>query len=179
MAQGGGGGKCWAGGRVVAVRAQGAPWARLAAVHDRVTAVDLEGVVEELEPLLLLRVPLSASQRYDCSSTAGPRYLSAFHQYEGHEVVQHAQALVQACEYSAQAQHPGRSRCTQEGTVRRHAGQARRTVELGSVLLGLVVLDGHVRLGLGDEEWHHRLVLLVEVGHAGHCQPKQKVVVSA
>ena len=33
---------------------------------------------------------LSASQRYDCSSTAGPRYLSEFHQYEGHEVVQHA-----------------------------------------------------------------------------------------
>ena len=31
--------------------------ARLAAVHDGVTAVDLEGVVEELEPLLLLRVP--------------------------------------------------------------------------------------------------------------------------
>merc|ERR1712159_346599 len=31
-------------------------------------------------------------QRYDCSSTAGPRYLSAFHQYEGHDVVQHAQS---------------------------------------------------------------------------------------
>merc|ERR1719502_1096049 len=34
----------------------------------------------------------SASQRYDCSSTAGPRYLSEFHQYEGHDVVQHAQS---------------------------------------------------------------------------------------
>merc|ERR1740130_2543284 len=31
--------------------------AGLAAVHDGVTAVDLEGVVEELEPLLLLGVP--------------------------------------------------------------------------------------------------------------------------
>lgn len=30
----------------------------------------------------------SASQRYDWSSTAGPRYSSEFHQYDGHEVEQ-------------------------------------------------------------------------------------------
>lgn len=35
----------------------------------------------------------SASQRYDCSSTAGPRYCSLFHQYEGHEVEQQAQRM--------------------------------------------------------------------------------------
>lgn len=35
----------------------------------------------------------SASQRYDCRSTAGPRYSSLFHQYEGHEVEQQAQRM--------------------------------------------------------------------------------------
>ena len=36
---------------------------------------------------------LSASQRNDCSSTAGPRYSSLFHQYEGQEVEQHAHRI--------------------------------------------------------------------------------------
>jgi len=36
---------------------------------------------------------LSAIQRYDCRSTAGPRYSSLFHQYEGQEVLQHAQRM--------------------------------------------------------------------------------------
>lgn len=35
----------------------------------------------------------SAIQRYDCISTAGPRYSSEFHQYEGHEVLQHAHRM--------------------------------------------------------------------------------------
>ena len=35
----------------------------------------------------------SASQRYDCRSTAGPRYSSLFHQYEGQDVEQQAQRM--------------------------------------------------------------------------------------
>lgn len=35
----------------------------------------------------------SASQRYDCSRMAGPRYSSEFHQYEGHEVEQQAHRM--------------------------------------------------------------------------------------
>lgn len=35
----------------------------------------------------------SAIQRYDCSKTAGPRYSSLFHQYEGHEVLQQAHKM--------------------------------------------------------------------------------------
>ena len=35
----------------------------------------------------------SATQRYACMRTAGPRYWSWFHQYEGHEVEQHAQRM--------------------------------------------------------------------------------------
>lgn len=30
------------------------------------------------------------NMNYTCISTAGPRYFSEFHQYEGHEVEQHA-----------------------------------------------------------------------------------------
>ena len=33
------------------------------------------------------------SQRYACWIMAGPRYLSPFHQYDGHEVEQHAQRM--------------------------------------------------------------------------------------
>lgn len=35
----------------------------------------------------------SMIQRYACISTAGPRYLSPFHQYEGHEVEQQAHRM--------------------------------------------------------------------------------------
>ena len=35
----------------------------------------------------------SAIQRYDCRSTAGPRYSSEFHQYDGHDVEQHAHRM--------------------------------------------------------------------------------------
>ena len=35
----------------------------------------------------------SAIQRYDCISTAGPKYSSLFHQYEGHEVLQQAHRM--------------------------------------------------------------------------------------
>jgi ADP-heptose:LPS heptosyltransferase len=35
----------------------------------------------------------SAIQRYDWSSTAGPRYSSWFHQYDGQEVEQQAQRM--------------------------------------------------------------------------------------
>ena len=35
----------------------------------------------------------SAIQRYDCMSTAGPRYSSLFHQYEGQDVLQQAQRM--------------------------------------------------------------------------------------
>jgi hypothetical protein len=35
----------------------------------------------------------SAIQRYDWRRTAGPRYSSWFHQYEGHEVEQQAQRM--------------------------------------------------------------------------------------
>lgn len=35
----------------------------------------------------------SASQRYDWSRMAGPRYSSLFHQYDGHDVEQHAQRM--------------------------------------------------------------------------------------
>ena len=35
----------------------------------------------------------SASHRYDCSSTAGPKYSSWFHQYDGHDVEQQAQRM--------------------------------------------------------------------------------------
>lgn len=35
----------------------------------------------------------STSQRYDCSRMAGPRYSSEFHQYDGHEVEQHAHRM--------------------------------------------------------------------------------------
>src|SRR2546429_657130 len=35
----------------------------------------------------------STSQRYDCSRTAGPRYSSWFHQYEGHDVEQQAHRM--------------------------------------------------------------------------------------
>ncbi len=35
----------------------------------------------------------SASQRYDCSRIAGPRYSSEFHQYDGHAVEQHAHRM--------------------------------------------------------------------------------------
>lgn len=35
----------------------------------------------------------SLIQRYDWSRTAGPRYSSLFHQYEGHEVLQQAQRM--------------------------------------------------------------------------------------
>ena len=35
----------------------------------------------------------SSIHLYACIRTAGPRYLSAFHQYEGHEVEQHAQRM--------------------------------------------------------------------------------------
>jgi ADP-heptose:LPS heptosyltransferase len=35
----------------------------------------------------------SAIQRYDWSRTAGPRYSSWFHQYDGHEVEQQAQRM--------------------------------------------------------------------------------------
>ena len=35
----------------------------------------------------------STSQRYDWSSRAGPRYSSEFHQYEGHDVEQHAHRM--------------------------------------------------------------------------------------
>jgi hypothetical protein len=35
----------------------------------------------------------SAIQRYDCRRTAGPRYSSWFHQYEGHEVEQQAHRM--------------------------------------------------------------------------------------
>lgn len=35
----------------------------------------------------------SINQRYDCSRMAGPRYSSAFHQYEGHDVEQQAQRM--------------------------------------------------------------------------------------
>lgn len=35
----------------------------------------------------------SASQRYDWRRMAGPRYSSEFHQYEGHEVEQHAHRM--------------------------------------------------------------------------------------
>jgi hypothetical protein len=45
-----------------------------------------------------LRSPLrssreSASQRYDCSRMAGPRYSSEFHQYDGHDVEQQAHRM--------------------------------------------------------------------------------------
>lgn len=36
---------------------------------------------------------LSIIQRYACISTAGPRYLSPFHQYDGQEVEQHAHKI--------------------------------------------------------------------------------------
>lgn len=35
----------------------------------------------------------SATQRYACIRTAGPRYWSWFHQYDGHEVEQHAHRM--------------------------------------------------------------------------------------
>ena len=35
----------------------------------------------------------SMIQRYACISTAGPRYWSEFHQYEGHDVEQHAHRM--------------------------------------------------------------------------------------
>lgn len=35
----------------------------------------------------------SAIQRYDCSSTAGPRYSSWFHQYDGQDVLQQAHRM--------------------------------------------------------------------------------------
>jgi hypothetical protein len=35
----------------------------------------------------------SASQRYDWSRMAGPRYSSLFHQYDGHDVEQHAHRM--------------------------------------------------------------------------------------
>lgn len=35
----------------------------------------------------------SASQRYDCSKIAGPRYSSEFHQYDGQDVEQHAHRM--------------------------------------------------------------------------------------
>ena len=35
----------------------------------------------------------STTQRYICISTAGPRYLSPFHQYDGHDVLQHAHRM--------------------------------------------------------------------------------------
>lgn len=35
----------------------------------------------------------STIQRYDCSSTAGPRYSSLFHQYDGQDVEQHAHRM--------------------------------------------------------------------------------------
>jgi hypothetical protein len=35
----------------------------------------------------------SAIQRYDCMRTAGPRYSSLFHQYEGQDVLQQAQRM--------------------------------------------------------------------------------------
>merc|ERR1711920_768525 len=36
---------------------------------------------------------LSSIHLYACIRTAGPKYLSAFHQYEGHEVEQHAHKM--------------------------------------------------------------------------------------
>lgn len=35
----------------------------------------------------------SITQRYACIKAAGPKYLSLFHQYEGHEVEQQAQRI--------------------------------------------------------------------------------------
>jgi hypothetical protein len=36
---------------------------------------------------------LSAIQRKDCRSTAGPRYSSLFHQYDGQDVLQQAHRM--------------------------------------------------------------------------------------
>ena len=101
----------------------------------------------------------SATQRYACMRTAGPRYWSWFHQYDGHDVEQHAQRM-----------HCGQVR-TKRG-VRRCAGREGEgergrgahlvhAVELKAVLLRLEVLPAVGRL-LGLEVRLDRLVLLVE-----------------
>ena len=46
-----------------------------------------------LPPRYPRRTRESAIQRRACMSAAGPRYLSMFHQYEGHEVLQHAHRM--------------------------------------------------------------------------------------
>ena len=87
--------------------------AGLGAVHDRVAAVELEAVVQRLQTLLSLLIArvndpaiglranrISAIYRKcnnsaepTCMRMAGPRYLSAFHQYEGQDVEQQAQRM--------------------------------------------------------------------------------------
>ena len=82
----------------------------LGAVHDRVAAVELEAVVQSLQSLLSLLVTrvndpavglrerqsqtaIGVGGEVTCMRMAGPRYLSAFHQYEGQEVEQQAQRM--------------------------------------------------------------------------------------
>src|SRR3546814_654003 len=92
--------------------------ARVGAVHDGVATVELERVVQELQartgesecqqtphrtpiqsaPFSLTSTATFSSReasfhRNACSRTAVPRYLSAFHQYDGHDVEQQAQRM--------------------------------------------------------------------------------------
>lgn len=104
----------------------------------------------------------SATQRYACMRTAGPRYWSWFHQYDGHDVEQHAQRMhcgrrrFCGCQHTAHGERWDREQ--RSGHARTHLVHA---VELEAVLLGLEVLPAVGGL-LSLEVRLDRLVLLVE-----------------
>lgn len=98
----------------------------------------------------------SATQRYACMRTAGPRYWSWFHQYDGHEVEQHAQRM-HCRSRRAQCQHALAAAAT-SAVIRTHLVHA---VKLETVLLRLQVLPPVCR-PLRLKVRLDRLVLLVE-----------------
>ena len=119
--------------------------AGLAAVHDRLAAVDLEGVVEELEALGRLRVAAVGEPAVRLQEDGRPEVLVRVPPVRGAR---------------------GRAARTQHAFV--------EPVELGAVGLALIVLDGHVDVRLRLKEGLDRLVLLVKVGHVRHCNKKEK-----
>ena len=83
---------------------------RLRAIHDRMTFKRAKTIAHRVETLLVVVIAAvddpairlhnfsslrtnSISSARTCISTAGPRYLSAFHQYDGHAVLQHAHRM--------------------------------------------------------------------------------------
>ena len=119
--------------------------AGLAAVHDRLAAVDLEGVVEELETLGRLRVAAVGEPAVRLQEDGRPEVLVRVPPVRGAR---------------------GRAARTQHAFV--------EPVELGAVGLALIVLDGHVDARLRLKEGLDRLVLLVKVGHVRHCHKRRR-----